>query len=149
MDQSGNSGNELTRIPLVLGFHPALRGLVTNVLQPLWPILQEKPLVSFRRPRRSRIERNEGGAGSMKKCGKARCQICEFVDEIDEFEVNGRTYQINYSFDCDTGGMAYLIKCRQCCKLFVGSTIISFRERFNNHESRIKRYEMGRRGIPG
>ena len=85
----------------------------------------------------------------MKKCGKARCQICEFVDEIDEFEVNGRTYQINYTFDCDTGGMSYLIKCKQCCKLYVESTIISFRKRFNNRESRIKRYEMGRRGIPG
>ena len=84
----------------------------------------------------------------MKKCGKARRQICEFVDEFDEFGVNGRTNRINYSFDCDTGGVVYLIKYRQCCKLYLGSTITLFRKRFNNHKSNIKRDERGQRGIP-
>ena len=58
--------------------------------------------MSFRRPSntgvnlvRSRIERNKGGATGMKKCDKARYQICKFVDEVDEFRINGRTYQIN------------------------------------------------------
>ena len=74
---------------------------------------------------------------------------CEFVDEVDEFGVNGRTYQINYSFGCDTGGVVYLIKCRQCCKLYVGSTITSSQKRFNNHKTSIKRDDRGQRGIPG
>ena len=44
---------------------------------------------------RLRSERNKGETNGIKKCGKARYQMCEFVDEVNAFGVNGRTYQIN------------------------------------------------------
>ena len=71
------------------------------------------------------------------------------VKEGDKFYDKDRTYHINYSFDCDSGGVVYLIKCNKCLKRYVGSTITTFRTRFSNHKSSMKRYERGQRGIPG
>ena len=83
-------------LPLVLNFHPALSG-VGEVVNSLWPILQAsegmrgilgdmKPLISFRRPRnladnliRSKVKKVNVEGKGMKKCDKARCQICNFV----------------------------------------------------------------------
>ena len=76
----------------------------------------------------------------MKKCGKLRCKICAFVEEGCKFENGNRKFRINYSFDCDSEGVVYLILCKQCKKKYVGSTITSFRKRFNNHKSSIIRY---------
>ena len=85
----------------------------------------------------------------MKKCGKSPCQICTYVDEERTFEGGGRTYFINCVFDCDSVGVVYLTKCERCAKLYVGSTIISFRKRFNNHERSLNRFGKGGRGIAG
>ena len=83
-------------LPLVLNFHPALSG-VGEVVNSLWPVLQAsdgmreilgdmKPLISFRRPRnladnliRSKVKKVNVEGKGMKKCDKARCQICNFV----------------------------------------------------------------------
>ena len=43
--------------------------------------------------------------------------------ETQKFEHNGHTYWINYSFDCDSIGVIYLLKCARCFKVYVGSTI--------------------------
>ena len=85
-------------LPLVLNFHPALSG-VGEVVNSLWPVLQAsegmreilgdmKPLISFRRPRnladnliRSKVKKVNVEGKGMKKCDKARCQICNFVVE--------------------------------------------------------------------
>ena len=44
--------------------------------------------------------------------------------------------------------MIYLLKCERCHKHYVGSTINSFRKRFNIHKSSLHRYGKGKRGIP-
>ena len=49
----------------------------------------------------------------------------------------------------DSSGVIYLIECKKCLKLYVGSTITSFRKRFNNHKSSLVRYGKGQRGIAG
>ena len=41
------------------------------------------------------------------------------------------------------------MKCEQCHKRYVGSTINSFRKRFNNHKSSLLRYRKGKRSIQG
>ena len=69
----------------------------------------------------------------MRKCSKSRCRICQFVEEGDTFGENAE-YCINFLFDCDSAGVVYLIKCKTCSKIYVGSTI-TFRNRFNNHKS--------------
>ena len=84
----------------------------------------------------------------MRKCSKSRCRICQFVEEGDTFGENAE-YCINFLFDCDSPGVVYLIKCKTCSKIYVGSTITSFRKRFNNHKSSANRFGNGARGIAG
>ena len=156
----GQKRMDLDRIPLVMNFYPAL-SWVGKIVDSLWYILQasddiretfrDKPMVAFRRPRnlrddlvKSRFKRHREENRGTRKCRKTR-QIFKLVKEGDKFYDKGRTY-INYSFDCDSGGVVYLIKCKKCLKLYVGSTITTFRTRFNNHKS-MKR-EGGQRGIP-
>ena len=112
-------------------------------------------MVDFRRPRnlkdamvRSKVKRENNLDKGMKKCGKSRCQICKFVKEGCTFGENG-SFVINFAFDCDSKGVIYLIVCKKCCKVYVGSIITSFRQRFNNHKSSAMRYDKGQRGIPG
>ena len=54
-----------------------------------------------------------------------------------------RTYWINFVFNCNSQGVVYLIICKQCSKLYVGSTITSFTKRFNNHKSSVNRNGKG------
>ena len=58
-------------------------------------------------------------------------------------------YYINFSFDCDSAGLIYLLTCKRCSKIYVASTVTSFRKRFNNHKSSLKRFGKGQRGIAG
>ena len=134
-------------------FHPALSG-IGKVVNSLWPILHtsddmkkvfgEKPIVSFRRPRNLKDElvtaklRDERVINvGMKKCGKSRCKVCRFVEEGRDFEGHGNEFKTNYSFNCDSEGMVYLISCSKC------------RRRFNNHNSSLVRYTKGRRNMSG
>ena len=115
------------RIPLVFNFHPALSG-IGKVVNSLWPILHtsddmksvlgEKPIVSFRRLRnlkdelvRAKLKDERVISVGMKKCGKSRCKVCGFVEESRDFEGHGNKSKINYSFDCDSEGVVYLISC--------------------------------------
>ena len=40
-----------------------------------------------------------------------------------------------------------MFTCKKCAKIYVGSTITSFRKRFNNHKSRLNRFGKGVMGI--
>ena len=121
-------------------------------------IFGEAPLVSFRRPKnlkdelvRSKIGGRVIWGKGMRKCSKVRCQICKYVREGRSFKDSSgnREYYVNYDFDCDSKGVVYLIECKKCIKLYVGSTITSFRKRFNNHKSSLVRHRKGQRGITG
>ena len=87
-------------------------------------VFEVRPLISYRRPRnlkdelvRSRLKKGEGGySKGMKRCGKTRCQICDFVDEGNIFGPSNHTYYINFTFDCDSEGIVYLIICKKCKK---------------------------------
>ena len=146
-------------------FHPALSG-AGKITESLWPILhasedirsifEEKPMTVYRRPKnlkdnlvRSKLMGEDSGDKGMRKCDKSHCQICNFVEEGSTFCRNGHIFYMNYLFDCDWAGMIYLIMCKKCSKVYVGSTITSFRTRFNNHKSSVKKYGNGQRGIPG
>jgi hypothetical protein len=39
-------------------------------------------------------------------------------------------YKINFASNCNLEGVVYLIISKQCKKMYVGSTITSFRKRF-------------------
>ena len=154
--KNSNLGN---RVPLVVEFHPALKE-INGIVEALWPILEtsermrdvfgSRPIVSYKRPKnlkdslvRSKVKKAREVSVGMSKCNKSRCQICNYVDEAKEFLEGKVKYYINYNFDCDSAGVIYLIYCRKCGKKYVGSTITSFRKRFNNHKSSMNRYGRG------
>ena len=110
-----------------------------------------KPLISFRRPRnladnlvRSKIKdaSNTHKDEGMKKYGKSRCHICSYVEEAEEFEYGNKKHWIHYPFDCDSEGVIYVIRCISCSKIYVGSTITTFRKRFNNYKSSMMKYDL-------
>lgn len=89
----------MSRMPLVVSYHPALDGL-GDIIKSLLPILHasnemrrlfpELPLVAYRRVRnlkndlaRSKVKSENSIISNknkrMKKCGKRRCQICNYV----------------------------------------------------------------------
>ena len=116
--------------------------------------------MSFHRPKnlkdvlvRAKLPKtnNLSGPKGMQPCGKSRCRICAFVSGSDTFrDYDGKnSYKINYHFDCDSSGVVYLLSCKKCMKLYVGSTINTFRQRFNNHKSSLTRYGKGQHNILG
>ena len=87
----------------------------------------------------------------MVKCGGKKCRVCESILVGDTFRstVQQRVFRINHHFDCNSQGVIYLITCGKCSKQYVGSTITTFRLRFNNHKSSINRFSKGQRGFSG
>lgn len=155
------------QITLVIDYHPALLDVYkilrdlqilveySAVLKKVLPIV---PLLSFRRAKnlkdylvRAKLTPVKETIKGMNCCGGKRCQICKFVKVGSVFEssVEGRKFHINHSFDCNSTGVVYLFTCQICKKQYVGSTITSFRARFNNHRSSLSRYGKGQRGICG
>ena len=115
-------------------------------------------MVYFRRTKnlkdhlvRAKLRREEEAVVGMFKCGKNRCKICDSVAVGDKFKNNaeGRSFFINHRFDCDSEGVKYLISCNICGLQYVGSTITSFRLRFNNHKSSLNRYGRGQTNVAG
>ena len=68
------------------------------------------------------------GPKGIQACGKPRCQICQFASGSHVFQGSDckHTYFINDHFHCDSVGVIYLLSCKKCSKLFIGSTINSF-----------------------
>ena len=61
--------------------------------------------------------------------------------------IDSREYRINYSFNCDSSGVVYLLesplKCTVCGVQHVGSTCTPFRLRFNNYKACIRKFNSG------
>ena len=87
----------------------------------------------------------------MVQCNKTRCQVWNYISPGNSFKnkVTGKAYHVNQIFDCDSEGVVYLITCKKCSLQYVGNTVTSFRQKFNNHKSSIVRYGKGQRGICG
>ena len=107
----------------------------------------EVPMVAFRRPKclsdylvRAKFRRaaKEEITGTS-RCGRNRCQICNFLCVGRTFcsKTNGKEFRISYNLNCNSENMVYLITCKVCGIQYVGSTTTTFRFRFNNHRSRI------------
>ena len=63
---------------------------------------------------RARVTMGDVENKGMKKYGKSRCQICNFVEEGSTFEDGrGHMYYINFGFDCDSAGMIYLLNSKR------------------------------------
>ena len=165
-----NAGNRTNdqgrgeRVPLVATYHPALNSLgkVARRLHPMLTnseehgrVFPEPPLIAFRRCKnlkdilvRARLS-NEGNGGTDKKgcsrCGKSRCQVCNVMSNSEHFHSNidSREYRINYSSNCDSSNVVYLLECTVCGVQYVGSTCTPFRLRFNNYKACSRKFNSG------
>ena len=144
-------------IKRIIGILHELQSIV-GLSEDFLKVLPEKPLLSFRRPRnlkdhlvRSKLRNLEYSDKGMNKCGKTRCQVCNYIIIGTEFTstVTGGIYHINHAFNCDSKGVVYLITFKYCNLQYVGNTVTPFRLRFNNHNSSLLRYGMGQRDICG
>ena len=145
--------------PMLLNVHHVLKELqaIVNMLaNVLKAILPKAPLLSFRRPKnlrdelvRAKLKPVEEVARGMFICGNKKCKICGFVKTGPMFcsSTNGWNFHIDHSFDCNSIGVVYLITCKKCLKQYVGCTITSFRVRFNNYKSSLRKFGNGNRGI--
>ena len=53
-------------------------------------------------------------------------RFANVLEEGSSFE-DGRGHMcyINFSFDCNSAGVIYLLTCKRCSKIYVGSTVTS------------------------
>ena len=157
--------NNIETLTLILTYHPALKN-VHEILHKahrhtlksprLQYVLPTPPRVAFRNDKslkdklvRSKLKNPNRRDPGNYKCGSNLCQICNIISLENEFTDRHRskTYKINFDFDCNSQCVIYLITCKVCQKQYVGSTITTFRKRFNQYKSNIKLYSEGRRGM--
>ena len=89
-------------------------------------VVPAPPVIAFRRCKnlkdilvRARL-RNQGQGGTHTKgcsgCGKACFQVCNVMSNCDRFKskVTGKEYKVNYSFNCESSNVVYLLECNVC-----------------------------------
>jgi hypothetical protein len=133
----------LSRIPLILTYHPALYS-IGNIVKRHFRILQQDeglkevfpapPLLAFRQPRnlhanlaQSRLDTESTSSIHGAPCHKRRCQVCKHFSNVTGI------------YNCDSSNVIYSIRCRKCHISYIGETNTSFRLRFNNHKSSIRK----------
>ena len=145
---------ENSRIPLVFDYssktedlHRCIRSdfSILRADKSISELFNDPPLTARRQPPNlkslltsSRLL-TAGNVGN-KKCGKPRCQVCQFIITNEIFTPPGTTCNIRPPpLDCDTPNVVYLLCCNLCDKgNYVGQTGTKFRLRFNNHKKTIQ-----------
>ena len=167
-DKEEDQGRE-GRVPLVTTYHPALSSIM-GVAQRLHPMLvtseehrkvfPEPPFIAFRRCKnlkdilvRSKLYSGDSGAYDRRgctPCDKSRCQVCKVMCNTNIFKshVTNKEYSINFSFNCDSSNVVYLLECNVCGVQYVGSTCTPFRTRFNNYKACNRKFNGGASGVP-
>ena len=57
--------------------------------------------------------------------------------------VDSRECRINYSFNCDSSYVVYLLECTVCGLQYVGSTCTPFRLKFDNYKACSRNFNSG------
>ena len=157
--------NEIdNRITLVLNYHPALTK-VYEILQKahryalksqrLTAVLPSPPRLAFRNAKtfKDHLVRSKLKTTYEKPevtiCGRKNCEICYILHQGDTFESSnsGKQHKINFSFNCNSRNVVYLLTCKICEKQYVGSAVTKFRSRFNQYKSNVNLYGKGQRGF--
>ena len=68
-----------------------------------------------------------------------------FMSNSEHFHSNidSREYRMNYSFNCDSSNVVYLLECTVCGVQYVGSTCMLLRLRFNNYKECSCKFDSG------
>ena len=143
------------RITLVLTYHPALTKVYeilqkthrhTLKSQRLTAVFPSPPRLAFcnaktlkDHPIRSKLKTTYEKPG-VTICGRKNCEIWHILHEEDIFESSktGKQYKINFSFNCNSRNVVYLLTCQTCEKQYDSSTVTKFKSRFNQYKSNVK-----------
>ena len=143
------------RLALTFTFYPSIKNF-QNVLDEAHILLapnkkhrkvfgDKRPMTGWRKPKSlkdhlvsAKIKCESSSDNKRAPYCRSRCQICPFIEETKTFQKKGKskTFDIRKEIlNCSTNMVVYLIECKSCSKQHVGSTITSFRSRFNNHKN--------------
>ena len=74
-----------------------------------------------------------------RKCQIARCKTCPHLTETDHIiDSKGNIVPLRYSLDCRSKEVVYVIRCKNCNKMYVGETSCELHHRITQHRSDIK-----------
>ena len=123
-------------------------------------VFPKPPFIAFRRCKnlkdilvRSKLYSGDSGAYDRRgctPCDKSRFQVCKVMCNTNIFKshVTNKEYSINFSFNCDSSNVVYLLECNVCGIQYVGSTCTPFRTRFNNYKACNRKFNGGASGVP-
>ena len=149
-----------SKVYLVLTYHPALSRNIYDILKNNHNILHINgehrrvfeclPVVSFRRAKtlkdvlvRSKLKSGDFQQGSCNRCNRSNCLVDNFMDTSDTFTNADadRVFALRKgALYCNSKYVVYKLRCNVCTKQYVGSTITTFRTRFNNYKSQFRKY---------
>ena len=155
------------KLVLNLTYHPSfshLKNILSDIHLLLAPdkeherVFPTVPIMGFRKGKslkdflvRAKVPPIEKPKGGCSPCRGKRCQVCNFVNNTDSFQVitKDKKYFINtfQNLNCNSRYVVYLIECKTCKKPYIGSTETPFRIRFNNYRSSQRNFEKGKKVI--
>ncbi len=74
-------------------------------------------------------------------CNKPRCKACPFMsnERLSRSAITGKAFGCLQESCCQTKNVVYLLSCKKCGIQYVGETMQSLRERFNQHKNSVIR----------
>ena len=159
--ESNRKNKSQNGVPFVGSYHPLLNSLYgiirknlyfLNMDQKVKEVFSSHTMVSFRSTRklssylvRAKLYPLERRVGSY-KCRCNRCQVCRSITETDMLICNNdqRFYKINHSFECNEKCLIYLLTCNCRQKQYVGQTVNTFRNRWNNYKDNARKFDGGK-----
>ena len=169
LNREKKSDDKKSKITLNITFHPAfqnLGALLRKIHQILacneehHKVFKDIPTVGFRKGKslrdflvRAKVPPVGDGEGPIEgasgRCYGMLCEVCDQVKDTTQFTSNGKTYNIrNFSMDCNSTNVVYLLSCKVCGIQYVGSTTCKFRSRFNTYKSGNRRYAEKKKKVP-
>ncbi|KAL9954237.1 hypothetical protein ACROYT_G041745 [Oculina patagonica] len=155
INHQDSESRDLSRIPLVLTFHPLserIKQILVSNLSILSGDAQTKeifpqpPLVAYRRDRNVRdtlvhtADRNQPGPHvETSPCTHNRCRTCDHISRDSTLQGPQCSINIKNAFTCQLSGMVYAISCRRCSAIYIGETGRTLRERFGEHVRSIEK----------
>ena len=77
----------------------------------------------------------------VKICNKKKCSLCSLMVTGKSYKFkNGMVFNVNYSMDCDTKNVIYVLICNNCKLEYIGETS-DFRARMALHKQHINKIE--------
>ena len=169
LNREKKSDDKKSKLTLNITFHPAfqnLGALLRKIHQILacneehHKVFKDIPTVGFRKGKslrdflvRAKVPPVGDGEGPIEgasgRCYGMLCEVCDQVEDTTQFTSNDKTYNIrNFSMDCNSTNVVYLLSCKVCGIQYVGSTTCKFRSRFNTYKSGNRRYAEKEKRVP-